>query len=262
MKKVVITGSTRGIGFAMARAFLKRDCQVVISGRKAVAVKIIVKKLKQEFSADRVAGFACDVTHFEQVQKLWDQAAKRFGSIDFWVNNAGISNEQSTPWELTSDKIRSVVETNVLGELYGTKVAMQGFIKQGYGALYNVEGMGSRGKSNVKGLSIYGTTKAGLHYFNLCLADEVNNPHIITGSLQPGMVLTDMIRGQYEDKPEEWQKVKGILTILSGSVDTVAAWLVDKMLTNTKKGAHLAYGGTLRILGRLLNRPFNKQINE
>ena len=170
MKTIVITGSTRGIGFAMARAFLRKGNKVVISGRKSPAVKEAVQKLAKEFSSDCVAGFICDVTQFDQVQALWDHAQKKFGAINIWVNNAGISNMQNTPWELPAEEIRAVVETNMLGEMFGSKVALQGFIKQGSGAVYNMEGMGANGRSNVKGLSIYGASKAGLHYFNYCLA--------------------------------------------------------------------------------------------
>ena len=263
MKTIVITGSTRGIGFALAREFLQRECQVVICGRKIEAVKSSINKLTEEFSPQKFSGFPCDVTRYEQIKNLWEQSTKKFKEIDIWINNAGISNTQSVPWHLPVDEIKSVVETNILGELYGTKVAMQGFIQQGYGALYNVEGLGANGRNNnVKGLSVYGMTKAGLHYFNMCLAQEVNNPRILTGSLQPGMVLTDMVRGQYQDNPGEWEKVKGILGIISNPIDEVVVWLVEKILTNQKNGVHFAYGGYLRILKRMIAAPFSRKRNE
>jgi len=260
MKSIVITGSTRGIGFALGREFLRRDCQVVISGRNTDGVKSSANQLIDEFASDRVSGFPCDVTDYDQVMELWERSHKRFGSIDIWINNAGISNGQALPWEIPPNELRSVVETNMLGELYGTRVAMQGFHAQGYGALYNVEGLGANGKTNrVNGLSVYGMTKAGLHYFNKCLAQEISNPKIITGSLQPGMVLTDMVRGQYIDKPEEWEKVKGILGIIASPIDEVVVWLVEKILKNQKNGVHFGYGGTLRILKRMVQAPFNKK---
>jgi len=80
--------------------------------------------------------------------------------------------------------MRSVIETNIQGELFGTKVTMQGFISQGFGAIFNVEGLGANGKTNdVIGLSIYGTNKAELHYFNKCLFKEIDHPNIIAGKL-------------------------------------------------------------------------------
>lgn len=259
MKTIVITGSTRGIGFAMARAFLRKGNKVVISGRKSPAVEEAVQKLAKESSADNVAGFTCDVTRFTQVQALWKQTEKKFGAIDIWVNNAGISNMQNMPWELSAQEIRAVVETNVLGEMFGSKVAMQGFTKQGYGAVYNMEGMGADGRSNVKGLSIYGATKAGLRYFNNCLAAEITNPRIIAGSMQPGMVLTDMVTGQYEGKPEDWSRVKRIFDVISSDVNQVADWLTDKMLTNQKNGTRFSFSNSLRIFSRFLLMPFRQK---
>ena len=260
MKTIVITGSTRGIGFALAREFLKRDCQVVISGRSDPSVRNSVEKLEAEFPEAQIAGFPCDVKNYDEISTLWKLSKSRFGNIDIWINNAGISNEQASSWEISVDELQSVVETNILGELFGTKVAMQGFLDQGFGALYNVEGMGANGKTNnVKGLSIYGMTKAGLHYFNKCLFKEIDHPQIIAGALQPGMVLTDLVKGQYEEKPEEWEKVKGILEIIASPIDEVAPWMAKKILTNHKNGAYFHYGGTLRILKRLILSLFRKK---
>ena len=262
MKTIVITGSTRGIGFALAREFLKRDCRVVISGRSDDSVKSSVEKLEAEYLKDQIAGYPCDVTQYSELIALWEFSKTKFGNIDIWINNAGISNKQAPAWEIPVDEIRSVIETNVLGELFGTKVAMQGFLDQGFGAIYNVEGLGANGKTNnVEGLSIYGTTKAGLHYFNKCLFKEIDHPNIIAGALQPGMVLTEMIRSQYKDKPEEWERVKGILGIISNPIDKVAIWMTNKILTNDKNGAYFKYGGTLRILKRMLLSPFRNGDN-
>ena len=260
MKTIVITGSTRGIGFALAREFLKNGCQVVISGRSDDSVKNAILALETDYPKERIAGFACDVTHFSQLIALWNFSKTKYGNVDIWINNAGISNEQAPSWEIPADKIRSVIETNVLGEILGTKAVMQGFLDQGFGAIYNVEGLGANGKTNnVKGLSIYGTSKAGLHYFNQCLFREIDHPKIIAGALQPGMVLTDLVTGQYDEKPEEWEKVKGTLGIIASPIDEVAVWMVNKILTNNKNGAYFKYGGTLRILKRMILSPFHKK---
>lgn len=259
MKTIVITGSTRGIGFALGRAFLKRDCQVVFSGRKDSSTQKAIDVISREFPQSQLLGIPCNVREYEQVETLWEKSTDHFGKIDIWINNAGISNEQNPAWEIEPEAMKAVVETNILGELYGTKVAMQGFHKQGFGAVYNVEGMGADGKThNVQGLSVYGMTKAGLHFFNKNLAQENDHPKIITGAIQPGMVLTDLITGQYEDRPEEWEKVKGILGIIANPIDEVAPWLAEKILANQKNGAYLKYGGTLRIFKRLILKPFSK----
>ena len=259
MKTIVITGSTRGIGLALARAFLERGCRVVISGRRQESLECRLQELAKEYPADSLGGFVCDVQHFDQLQDLWLHARERFGSIDIWINNAGISNYLHMPWDLPPDEMRCVIETNVLGEMYGTKVAMNGFLEQGYGALYNMEGMGAKDGRKVAGLSIYGASKAALGYFNDAIFLENKHPGILVGALQPGMVLTDMVMSQYENTPQAWEKVKGILTALSGEVDAVAAFLVEKMLANTRNGVRIRYGSTLRILTRMLKQRFARR---
>ena len=229
-KTIVITGSTRGIGFALADSFLRKGCSVVISGRKDASVKDAIKELKKKYNPDRVRGAVCDVREIDDLQKLWDFAFKEFQAVDIWINNAGISNTLKMIEDIPAQEVRQVVETNVLGEIFGSQVALRGFQKQGHGALYNMEGMGAKKGRMVDGLSIYGTTKSGLRYFNDAIAHENKHAQIIIGALLPGMVLTDMVTGQYVGKPDDWDSVKGIFQAISEDVQVVADWLVNKML--------------------------------
>jgi short-subunit dehydrogenase len=256
MKTIVITGSTRGIGFALARAFLKRGCKVIISGRKQHWVNVVMDRLRKEFPPENVLGIACDASDYSQMEYLWETSVKRFGSIDIWINNAGISNTQNPPWDLSAEEIECVVKTNMLGEMFGTKLALAGFLKQGYGALYNMEGMGAKGRRGVKGLSIYGATKAGLRYFNDSIFLEVKNKGIVVGAIQPGMMLTEMITDQYLNRREEWEKLKGIFSVISEKPEIVAEWLAEKILDNTKNGVRFVYGGMLRMITRLVKNQF------
>lgn len=259
MRTVVITGSTRGIGYALARSFLIKDCNVIISGRKQSQVDIAVERLQKESSPEKIAGFACDVTLFSQMQLLWEKAVEKFDSIDIWINNAGISNTQNPAWDLPADEIECVVKTNMLGEMFGTKTAVTGFIKQGYGALYNMEGMGAQGNHRVKGLSIYGATKAGLRFFNDSISAEIENDRIQVGAIQPGMMLTEMVTDQYLNRREEWEKVKRVFAIISEKPEIVADWLTEKILNNDKKFVRFVYGGMPRILSRLIKNIFKRK---
>ena len=253
-KIIVITGSTRGIGLALAHSFLKKECGVIINGRKQNSVDTVVSNLKDEFHSEHIAGYACDVANFNQVEKLWEKSIEKFGLVDIWINNAGISNNQNPPWDLSAEEIRNVVETNILGEMLGTKVAISGFLKQGYGALYNMEGMGAQGRRGVKGLSIYGATKAGLRYFNDSIIAEIENRQIIIGAIQPGMMLTEMVTGQYTNRPNDWDKVKGIFDIISEKPEIVAEWLTEKILKNKRNGIRFSYGGMFRMASRLIKK--------
>jgi NAD(P)-dependent dehydrogenase (short-subunit alcohol dehydrogenase family) len=252
MKIIVITGSTRGIGFAMAEAFLKKGCRVVVSGRKNESVNAVVKKLSETYSGDHVAGYACDVTSYEDLQKLWDHSIRKFGSIDIWVNNAGISNELALLPNLSKEEIRNVVETNILGEIYGTQVALKGFEKLGAGAIYNMEGMGAKKGRMVDGLSIYGTTKSGLRFFNDAIVQENKNGPVLIGALLPGMMLTEMVTNQYEGKPEDWKRVEKIFDAIAEDVDVVADWMTEKMLANQKNGMRFQFSNTFKTMLRMV----------
>ncbi len=152
-----------------------------------------------------------------------------------------------------------VVTTNLIGTMNGCKVAINGFINQGYGALYNLEGLGSKDNRKVKGQSVYGTTKAALYYLDQAIAGELDQPGIIVGALQPGMVLTDLITKRYKDKPEEWKKVEEILSSLSGDVNEVTEVLAEKMLANRKQGARLTYNSTFKTLMKMIKAGFGRK---
>jgi NAD(P)-dependent dehydrogenase (short-subunit alcohol dehydrogenase family) len=259
MKTVVITGSTRGIGFGLADNFLKRGCQVVISGRKQAVVDQSAAELAQKHGAERVAGYACDVTDYAQLQALWDAAVARFGSVDIWINNAGMGNLLTPFWELDPDIMKSVVETNLVGTMYGTRVALLGMLKQGSGALYNMEGFGSRGGRVQPGLTLYGATKAGMAFLDRSLEKELEGKPVIMGSILPGMVVTDLLLNQRQGNPADWERSKRAFNILADKVETIAPWIVDQVLANNKNGAHIAWLNGLKVMLRFLGAQFTKR---
>jgi NAD(P)-dependent dehydrogenase (short-subunit alcohol dehydrogenase family) len=258
VKSVVITGSTRGIGYGLADSFLALGCTVVVSGRTDEAVGKAVGELSAKYEADRVFGQPCDVTVYRQVQGLWDAAAARFGKIDIWINNAGIGHPQVNFWELPAEQIGAVLNTNLLGAMYGSKVALQGMLEQGFGAIYNLEGLGSGG-FRVPGTSVYATSKAGLRSFDETLARETRDTPVIVGVLRPGMVITDLVTKPYEGRPKEWESAKRIFNIIADRVETVTPWLARRVLDNTKNGARISWSSTWKIMARFATAPFRRR---
>ncbi len=258
MKVVVITGSTRGIGFGLAEAFLARGCAVIVSGRTPEGVTAAVDKLQAQDQNRPILGVACDVSNFEQVQNLWDSAVAQFGQVDIWVNNAGLSGPQHMLWEQQPETAQTVVNTNLLGVIYGAKVAMNGMLPQGSGAIYNMEGMGSDGRMHA-GLTLYGMSKYGLKYFTDALVKEAEETSILIGALRPGMVVTELVTDQYRGRPADWQRVERIFNIIADRVETVTPWLADRMLANQKSGVRFNWSSTWKILGRFITAPFKKR---
>jgi NAD(P)-dependent dehydrogenase (short-subunit alcohol dehydrogenase family) len=258
MKTIVITGSTQGIGLGMAKAFLAQGCQVVVSGRKQSGVDQAVGSLTHKYDPDNILGLACDVAEFEQVQALWDRTVSHFGKVDIWINNAGQGQAVQEFWTLDPNVIRSVVETNLLGGMYSAKVALSGMLEQGFGALYIMEGKGSKGDVQ-RGFSLYGATKRGGNFLFHSLVEELKHTPVIVGSLSPGMVVTGLLTRQREANPETWERTKRIFNILGDTVDNVCPWLVEQILVNGKHGAQIRYLSSAKVMLRFLVAPFSKR---
>jgi NAD(P)-dependent dehydrogenase (short-subunit alcohol dehydrogenase family) len=258
MKIVVITGSTRGIGYGLAEAFLDLGHAVVISGRSQASVNEAISTLDQKHENATLLGKACDVTQPEQVEALWREGKERFGQIDIWINNAGMSQPLAEVRRLTPEQMATIVETNLLGTLYGSRVAINGMLDQGFGALYNMEGLGSNGRKQ-PGITLYGTTKYAIRYLDEVLAMEAKDTPVLVGALAPGMVVTDLLLAPYANQPEQLEKDKRILNLLSDRVETVAPWMAKEILRNKKQGARINWNRRGRILGRFLTAPFRKR---
>lgn len=241
-KVVVVTGSTRGIGKGLAREFLKRGHSVVVSGRTRDAVDKAVGEIEKDAtSGARAVGIPCDVSNFEDMQSLWDRAFAVFGRIDIWINNAGVANLRMPVGQLLQDEVEVVPRSNLLGTMFGSRVALIGMTKQGFGALYNFEGFGSNGMRQ-RGMSLYGSTKFAISYFNKCLERETKGGPVLVGLLSPGIVMTDMtINDKHKTPPERWKYVQRVYNILGDRVETVTPWLVEGVLANTKHAARIAW---------------------
>jgi NAD(P)-dependent dehydrogenase (short-subunit alcohol dehydrogenase family) len=255
---VVITGSTRGIGFGLAKALLEQGCQVVISGRHYDTVQEAIDQLTTAAGRSTVSGFACDVRHQAQLQALWDHAVHRFGQVDIWVNNAGISNHPEKVWNIASDEIETILDTNLLGSMLATKVAIHGMLAQGHGAIYIMQGMGSDGSMHA-GLTPYGMTKYALDYFFKALVEELKDTSIIAGAIRPGMVVTDLITEPYRGRPEDWARVKPIFNIIADPLEPVSKWMAQAILENRQSGKLLNRVSRLAMIVRFLKAPFTKR---
>ena len=251
-KTVVVTGSTRGIGFGMATALLGMGCRVVITARAQAGVDEAAAQLAKEHGADRILGLACDVASPRDVQALWDAAAARFGRVDVWINNAGTSNPQRAFVEQTTECITAVVGANLLGTMLGSRVALAGMTKQGSGQLYNMEGYGSDG-SMQPGMALYGSTKRAVRYFTRALAREARGTPIQVCTLSPGIVVTDLLVSVYQaGDPENWRRSRRLFNIIADRVETVAPWLAREVLENRRSGAHIAWMTIPKAMTRFL----------
>lgn len=252
-KVVVLTGGTRGIGRGMAEAFLARGCRVVFTGRSEASVAQALAQPPYPGQSESVLGLACDSADPAALQGLWDRAVERFGRVDYWINNAALMSPRRPFAEQSLETLEAVVRTNVLGAMAATRIALAGMQQQpGGGQVFNFEGFGSDGMVT-PGFAVYGTTKAAMRYFSRCLAREYAEGPVYTGSLFPGIVVTEMITGEREHVSEaEWRRALRMYEILGDRVETVAPWLVERVLANRTHGARIAWLTRGKAIGRFL----------
>ncbi|MFQ5635996.1 MAG: SDR family NAD(P)-dependent oxidoreductase, partial [Gammaproteobacteria bacterium] len=129
MKNVIITGSSKGIGRGLAGEFIRRGHNVTVSARGRAAIDGTVDELNA-LGGGRAAGIPCDVSQPEQLQQLWDFGQAEFGQVDIWINNAGTATARYRAHEMPADVVRTLVDSNLKGTIFGSQVAVRGFGKQ------------------------------------------------------------------------------------------------------------------------------------
>lgn len=255
---VVITGSTKGIGLGLAREFLARSHNVTISSRRAAAVSDAVDELSAAYP-EQVGGLACDVADIAGVRALWQAARDKFGQVDIWINNAGITNVKEPLHEVPDEQITQVVNTNLIGTLNCCKVVIAGMREQGSGKLFNMEGFGSDGMTQ-DGLSVYGATKYAVRYLTKALIKENKDAPVIIGYMSPGIVVTDLLtKDLYETRKAEIEKPSRFLTALADRVETVTPFLAEGAIRAEKNGCAVRWMSGSQATGRLLKSLFVKR---
>ena len=253
MTNVVITGASKGIGYGLAREFAARGCNVVISGRSDESLQSALQSLEDHDG--EVVGLVGDVCEHSQQQALWDFAVEHFGAVDIWINNAGLAR---TIWPILDtpvDQVEAMVMTNMRGTLFGSMVAANGMKSQGGGKIFNILGGGSDGEY-FPGIAIYGTTKRGLDYFCTALAKELKGTGVIVGRVRPGMIVTEAVVREARADPEKFQKSRKMANNIVDQVETVAPFLVDKMMSFEKTGAKIRWLNGAKIGIRMLKSLF------
>ena len=190
-KVIVVTGSTRGIGRAIAEACAEEGARVVISSREEAAVKLATEEfVKRGFSA---SGIAADVSLQQDLEKLLRHAIETWGRLDVWVNNAGLSGGYRPLDEMSAEEIAEIVDVNLTGTLRACRIVIPYFIQEGGGVLLNISGKGGRGDASPF-TTVYAATKAAVSSLTKSLALENKDHPISIHSVLPSMVETDLLR--------------------------------------------------------------------
>lgn len=258
MARIVITGSTRGIGLGLALEFRRLGHDVVISSRGQVAVDAAMAQVSAAPGSGKVIGQPCDVSSRDQVQALWDASVAALGGVDVWINNAGLAGPKVMLPELSLADMEPVIATNMWGMIWGTQVPLVGMTAQGSGKIFNFEGFGSDGMT-APGLTIYGATKAALTYFTKSMNKEIKGSPVLLGTISPGIVVTDLLEETRDRDPAAWEKTKKLYNILGDRVETVVPFLAAEVLKADKPGAAIKWLTTPKAAWRFMSAGLTKR---
>ncbi len=257
MDNIVITGGSRGIGYGLAQEFLNRNHRVMISGRNPATLVEARDKLHSDTGNAQIDFCTSDVTRSADIRKLWKHAT-RHGKVDIWINNAGVGQDTSLLAEMDEQMINNIIETNIKGLMLCCRIVTEKMLDQGTGAIYNMEGFGSDGRKMAR-MSVYGTSKNAVHYFTKVLALETKEQPLLVGSISPGMVVTSMLTDPVKTNSEINRDALKVFHILADRVETIAPFLVRKVLANKKHGASIRWLNAWKITGRFIRNIFVKR---
>lgn len=200
-KGIVITGGSKGLGYAMAEEFLVRGDRVVLCARDASRLNAAMSSLHAKFSSPgSIQGITCDVSNPEDVARLGAFAQQTLGDVHIWVNNAGQVTSKQLLADVPPEEILSAVGSNVVGSLLGCREAIR-LMRQQAPSLtpaYHVFNLGfsSWGASFSKSAVTHKATKTALTQLTVSLAEELRAAGVASvgvHNLSPGMVLTDLL---------------------------------------------------------------------
>lgn len=198
-KVTIVTGGTKGIGYAIAGALLHRGASVFICGRDANDLKDAINRLSPK---NKVGGTVCDVRDEKQVKTMLGECVRLFGGIDVLVNNAGIGYFGKTVEEMSSDEFRQTLETNLFGVFYSCHYSIPLLKSRGGGYIINISSLA--GQNAHPRMAAYNASKFALNGFSEALMQEVRQDNIKVTYICPGSVNTDF-GGDTASDEKAWQ---------------------------------------------------------
>lgn len=260
-KVAVITGGSRGLGYAIAETYAREGASVVIVSRSLTSVNEAIKNLKA--TGAQVTGMACDVAEMPQMEAVADLAIRTFGRIDIWVNNAGLSAPYGPTAHIQNKDFLSVINTNIIGTYNGSTVAMRYFLAQKSGKLLNLLGRGDKGSVALQ--NAYSSSKVWVRNFTKALAEEYKDSGVEIFGFNPGLVRTEMLSNVHAVSGYETQlnPLRFVAMLWGNDVDVPsqkALWLASSA-TDGKSGLMVNVLTTQLMLSRIIALPFRKLFN-
>jgi 3-oxoacyl-[acyl-carrier protein] reductase len=202
-KATIITGGTKGIGYAIAEALIKEGADVLICGRGRDAVQAAAERL---LKIGKVEAVSCDIRNEDHVQTMLEHCAGSFGGVDIVINNAGVGYFGKTVEETSSAEFKQTLETNLFGAFYVCHYAIPYLKRRGGGYIINISSLA--GQNAHPRMAAYNASKFGLNGFSEALMQEVRQDNIKVSYICPGSVNT-AFGGDSPNDEKAWQLQPG-----------------------------------------------------
>ena len=242
-KTAIITGSSRGIGRAIAEALAKEGVNIVITATTKEKAESVANEIKSSYNVE-VLGLAHDVKSSDSCKDIVAKVLEKFGKIDILVNNAGITRDKLV-MQMDDDDWTSVIDTNLSGAFYMAREVSRIMLKARSGKIINISSvigkMGNAGQAN------YASAKAGLIGMTKSMAKEFASRGVCVNAIAPGFIQTDMTDVLSEDV------VKSIMSNIPlkklGNVSDIANMILflSSDLSNYVTGEVIAIDGGMSM---------------
>ncbi len=189
-KNIVVTGGSKGLGLALVEAFAKRDNNVIAIGRSSG---------KGKTKLNNVLKLRADVTEEKEIKNAFKIIIKTFGSVDIWINNAGLWMPHANIEDVNQKKFHQLVEVNLFGTVHGSKYALIQMKKQKFGTIINI--LSSSALKGNSGSSAYCSSKHAALGFTQCLREEAKVFGINVVSVYTRGIKTELFN---EKKPSSY----------------------------------------------------------
>lgn len=249
----VVTGAGRGLGAAIAEALCDAGIDVLGCGPQGGEDAALLHPRKDGRGALYQIG--CDITQPNTVERTWDAATGIFGTVDLWINNAGLALTGAPLAALSSDKFAQMVDINLLGTMNACRTAIAGMERQGSGAIWNMLGAGWDG-APVPRMNGYATTKAALTFMIRALASEAEDQPYTIGGISPGLVMTEGFFREHRLIPADQRPARdAVVNVIGDHPETIARWIAESILIPAKNGEILVWLTAEKIAERRAESP-------
>ncbi len=223
MKTILITGATSGFGKACAEIFSKNGWKLIIAARRHDRLEKMQHNLGGEALVHTIP---LDVRDRKKIEKNFGNLPDNFKNIDVLVNNAGLALGLSPSYETNLDEWENMVETNIKGLMYCTRIILPEMVKKNSGHIVNIGSIA--GSTPYPGANVYGATKAFVEQFSRNLRSDLHGKNIRVTNIAPGLAETEFSIVRFNGDKEKASNIyEGTDPLTPGDIAEIIYWVVS-----------------------------------